>query len=366
MQTVRQCIRYTILEPHSNGIELPDTRPFGERINALTLDLIDSFEAANEALYRAGLGDGLPLVPPTSRRITEMLAPCVMDRLTAFEMIMPSFVSPTLQDIATCAVMAGCESRYLPVIVSALRAVADPSFNLLGVQTTTGAAAPMIIINGPIIKELAIHAGHNVLGQGSRANATIGRALRLVLQNVGLAIPGSGDMATQGQAGKYGSCIAENEADSPWEPLHTNLGFETASSTVTAIAAVGSVEVVLSSSNPEELTTTLAHSMTLAGNRGEGGTLGSGQALVLLPPESAQMLDAHGWNRKKLQNALFAEAKLPGRWIANSTSDQDDVAIAYSADDILIAVTGGTGIKATFIPTWGGGSKAITRKIEAI
>ena len=193
-----------------------------------------------------------------------MLASCTLPPESELETIMPSFVRPTLWDVATCAVMAGCEAGYLPVIAAALRAVADPSFNLLGVQTTTGAASPLIIVNGPVAEELGINAGTNVLGQGARANATIGRALRLVLQNVGLAIPGSGDMATHGQPGKYGWCIAENEAESPWSPIHVDRGFDAATSTVTTIGAVGSAEVVLSVSSPDELVTTLAHSMTLA------------------------------------------------------------------------------------------------------
>lgn len=344
----------------------PDIRLFRERIGDLALDGFDSLEGANQALYSAGLGDGLPLVPPTSGRIEAMLAGCTQPPDSALETIMPSFVAPTLWDVATCAVMAGCEARYLPVIAAALRAVADPSFNLLGVQTTTGAASPLIIVNGPTTEELAINAGANVLGQGARANATIGRAIRLVLQNVGLAIPGSGDMATHGHAGKYGWCIAENEADSPWPPIHVGRGFDASTSTVTVIGAVGSVEVVLSVSSPEALVTTLAHSMTHAGNRGAGGTLGSGQALVLLPPESARMLSEHGWDRSKLQHALLAEARLPAQWLVERTSDQDDVAVARSADDILIVVTGGVGIKATFVPTWGGGTEAVTREIRPI
>jgi hypothetical protein len=354
------------LAPSSSEPALPDIRPFRERISDLALDSFETLEGANEALYQAGLGDGLPLVPPTSSRIQAMLASCSEAPDAPLETIMPSFVAPTLWDVATCAVIAGCEARYLPVIVAALRAVADPSFNLLGVQTTTGAAAPLIIVNGPIVEELAINAGTNVLGQGARANATIGRAFRLVLQDVGLAIPGSGDMATHGHAGKYGWCIAENEAGSPWPPIHVDRGFDRATSTVTAVGAVGSAEVVLSVGSPEALVTTLAHSMTLAGNRGAGGTLGSGQALVLLPPESARKLSEAGWDRARLQQALLAEARLPSQWLEGGTVDQDDVSVARSAADILIVVTGGVGIKATFVPTWGGGTEAVTREIKPL
>ena len=306
------------------------------------------------------------------------LEPCTLAPDHELETIMPSFVAPTLWDVATCAVMAGCEARYLPVIAAALRAVADPSFNLLGVQTTTGAATPLVIVNGPLVDELGINVGSNALGQGARANATIGRAMRLVLQNVGLAIPGSGDMATHGQPGKYGWCIAEHEARSPWPPFHADRGFDAATNTVTAVGAVGSAEVVLSASSPEELVTILAHSMTLAGNIGAHGTLGSGQALVLLPPESARMLNDHGWDRPQLQAQLLARARIPPQWLIRRAaertgvelprrgSERDDVPVARSAEDILIVVTGGVGIKATFIPTWGGGTEAVTRAIEPL
>ncbi len=350
-----------------------DIRPLHERIAGLALDRDGSFEDANESLYRARLTDGLPVVPPTAARIDAMLVAASLHADDVLDTLMPSFTAPTLWDVAASAVMAGCEAPYLPVIVAALRAVADPAFNLLGIQTTTGAAAPLLIVNGPVAAQLDINAGPNCMGQGWRANATIGRAVRLVLQNVGLGIPGSGDMATQGQPGKYSWCIAENEAKSPWPPLHVTRGFDAAASAVTAVGAVGNVEVVLSVSAPEELVTTLAHSMTLAGNLGAHGTFGGGQALVLLPPESARFLDGHGWDRARLQEALFEEARMPLDWLNERAAERlrgdataDAVTVARSPQDILVVVTGGVGIKATFVPTWGGGTEAVTRPVELL
>ena len=124
-------------------------------------------------------------------------------------MLAPARVPPTLWDIAANAVMAGCGPEYLPVVAAAVEAVADPDFNLTGIQATTGAATPLVIVAGPVVAQVGMNAGANSLGQGSRANATIGRALRLVLQNVGLAVPGVSDMATHGQPGKYTWCVAE-------------------------------------------------------------------------------------------------------------------------------------------------------------
>ncbi len=185
-----------------------DARPLRERLTDLSLDRLTDFHQANERLYRAGLTDGLPVMPPTTRRIEEMLDGADPAALGGMGPLPPGFMTPTPWDAAACAVLAGCEVGALPVIVAALGAVADPTFNLLGIQTTTGAAAPLFVINGPVVSDLSINASHNSFGPGWRPNATIGRAIRLVLWNVGLAVPGSGDMATQGHPGKYTWLVA--------------------------------------------------------------------------------------------------------------------------------------------------------------
>ena len=353
-----------------------DARSLVERLTDLELDVVDDVEAANEALYRAGVTDGLPVIPPTSARIERMLAGADPVSYPGLGALPPGFMTPMPWDAAACAVLAGCEVGALPVILAGLAAVAAPEFNLLGIQTTTGAAATLFIINGPIVGALGINAAHNSFGPGWRTNASIGRALRLVLQNVGLAVPGQGDMATQGHPGKYTWLVAENEQRSPWPPLHTTRGFEASTSTVTAVGAVGNVEVVLPLTNPEALVNTMARSMTI-GSAGRG-YFGSGQPLVLLPPESAEFLDKHGWDRARFQQALHEQARVPLTWLEQSIADGirlaraeealdpiEDVRAAHSPEDILVVVTGGVGIKATFVPTWGGGTRAVTRTVEA-
>lgn len=353
-----------------------DPRPLVDRIGDLALDQIDDIEAANEACYRAGITDGLPVIPPTARRIERMLGAMAGSSTPGLGPLPPGFVTPTNWDAAACAVMAGCEVGALPVVLAGLSAVADPVFNLLGIQTTTGGAAPLFILNGPQVGALGVNAGHNSLGPGWRPNASIGRALRLVLQNVGMAVPGTGDMATQGHPGKYTWLVAENEAASPWQPFHTLRGFRASDSTVTAVGGVGNVEVVLSHTTVEELADTMARSMAI-GNPGRG-YYGSGQPLWLLPPESAEFLVREGWDRARLQQELYERSRVPlsrlhpsiaqraatGREMA--LGESSDATTAHSPDDILIVVTGGVGYKATFVPTWGGGTTAVTRTVEVI
>ena len=200
--------------------------------------------------------------------------------------------------------MAGCRPAYFAIVVAATEAVAEPEFNLLGIQTTTGTATPLLLVNGPVVQQCELNAGANALGPGVRSNATIGRALRLVLQNIGGAIPGHTDKATMGQPGKYTFCCAENEAANPWQPLHVWRGYHAEQSTITVVGAAGTVEVVdTTSQTAESLLTTLAHSMTIAGSLGGGKALGGGQPLVLLAPEHAAIIGRE-YSRQQTQERL--------------------------------------------------------------
>ena len=363
-----------------NVLQDLDMRPLRERISDLDIDNAATLEEASQRLYLAGLTDGLPVVPPTSARVEAMLSHCEMRPDLAVDAVLPpAFVAPTLRDVAVNAGMAGSEASYLPVIVSALRAMADPSFNLLGIQTTTGSATPLLIVSGPAAAQLNINAGSNCMGQGSRANATIGRAIRLILQNVALAIPGIGDMATQGQPGKYTWCLAENVRESPWLPLHVDEGFSETESTVAVVGASGIIEVMLGSGNPGELVSILTSAMAAVVGLRSRGMNSSGQILVLLPPECAQILSSNGWDRARLQQAIFNEAQVPLSGLEHDQAEYvlhrqeqlgfsptEAVSVTHSPRDILIVVAGGTGIKANIVPTWGGGTRAVTRSIEPV
>jgi hypothetical protein len=321
----------------------------------------------------ASLGDGLPLVPPTPQRIASMLEANGVKGDERVALLAPALGEATWRALAENAVLAGCRPEYLRVLGAAVAAVADDAFNLLGIQTTTGAAAPLIIVNGPVAARIGMNAGGNALGPGNRANASLGRALRLVLQNIGGARPGEMDMATLGHPGKYTFCLAENEAESPWPPLHAGFGCAASDSAVTVVAASGFIEVVDSvSRKPEDLARTYASSMVYAGSVSLTGHIGSGQPLIVMPPEHAQHFQRAGWSREKVQAALLEDAALPmdrlspavrERIAAHRKGDASSpIRIAERPEDILIVVAGGTGVKAAYIPTWGG-SRAVTRRV---
>jgi hypothetical protein len=320
--------------------------PFQERLERLRIDDATSIEDANERLLEAGLSDGLPVVPPTPERIAAFLANRrVKPEMRLSAQLMPASAAPSLWEIGATAVMAGCRREYLPVIVAALLAMTDPAYNMLGVETTTGSAAPVVIVHGPIGGELGINAAGNCMGQGNRANATIGRAIRLVLQNVGGSVPGVNDMATLGQPGKFGWCFAENQAASPLAPFHAEAAaLPPESNAVTVMPAIGSQEVVLSGDD--------LHADALRLGRALQPRRRNGQALVVLPPEVAQAGAALEWDRRRWQQEVFA-AQHAGSGVEGSP------------DNILIVVAGGVGIKAATVPGWGT-SRAVTRAVRAL
>lgn len=342
----------------------------------LRIEETHSLDEVYAFLTRNGFTDGLPVMPPTPRRVDAMLAGRNPDEVVAA--VEPARGAATLRALAQCAVMAGCLPEHLPVLIAATRAVTDPAFNLLGVQTTTGNTAVLLLINGPIVQRLRFNAGGNALGPGCHANATVGRALALMLRNVGGAVPGKTDMATQGQPAKYTCCCAENEPASPWGPLSAARGFPAGTGTVTVFAIAGMVEVVDSgSSDAAGALTTLAHSMTIAGTVGGAGTLGSGEPLILLAPEHAARIGRQ-MTRAEAQAFLWERARLPlaqlteharERIIAgraeNGQATAGDVPVALKPEDIQFAVVGGVGQKSTYVPTWGGGTRSVTRAVDA-
>jgi hypothetical protein len=349
--------------------------PYLPDLDMLKIELSDDFEHVNALLYRLGVTDGLPVVPPTVPRIEAMLNG--RDPDTVLTQLPPLRGQATMHKLAMCAVMAGCRAEYFPIILAAIEAVAQPEFNLYGIQTTTGNATPMILLNGPIIDQCTVNAGANALGPGMQSNATIGRAVQLILKNIGGAIPSYTDKATLGQPGKYTFCCAENEGANPWGPLHTTRGYAAEQSTVTVIGASGVVEVVdAHSSASTSVLMTLAHSMTIAGTIGGSYLLGGGEPLLLITPEHANLI-AQEYTRRQAQQFLFDTARLPLQHLAPETAKRirDDreteglpteapIRIADCPEDIMLVVVGGTGIKSAYIPTWSGTTRAVTRPID--
>ncbi len=334
----------------------------------------DDLDLAQAQLYAEGVTDGLPVVPPTHARVARMLEHNSVAAGEVIAVVPPGFGEATWRDVAINAVMAGCLPGDLPVVAAAVEAMSAPEFNLVGIATTTGSAAPLVIVNGPAVAQLGLNAGGNALGPGNRANACIGRAVGLVLRNVGGAVPGVFDMATLGQPAKYTCCFAENTAESPWTPLHVERGFAVSDSVATVVGIAGTVEIVDSASHAgDELAQTFAQSMLIAGSRGVGSLLGGGEPLLVLPPEIANLFECGGYGKVKLRQALFERAQLPvaqlspavrARLVADFGAGIGAMRIAACADDVMIVVAGGVGIKAMYAPTWGGGTRAVSRAIR--
>lgn len=333
------------------------------------------WEAVQQELSTIYLTDGLPVVPPDAERVSAMLALNGYQAEEAIALLPPGFETATAGDIAICAVMAGCRPEYLPVLMAATEALADMHFNLVGIATTTGSAAPLYIVNGPIAARIGLHAGHNALGPGHRANATIGRAMTLILQNIGGARPGEVDMATLGQPAKYACCFAENAAESPWPPLHVERGFPEQASVVTVAGIAGTVEVNDSDSvDAGGLAQTFAQSMLIAGVAGGSGFLGGGEPLCILPPEWAAQFHGGGYSKLQVKTAIWERATLPvaklapamraRRMAAAADPAAGILRVAEKPEDLMIVVAGGVGRKAAYAPTWGGSTRAISREIK--
>ncbi len=333
------------------------------------------WETVQQELAAAYLTDGLPVVPPVAARVAAMLAHNAYQPEEEVAVLPPGFETATAGDIAICAVLAGCKAEYLPVLIAAVEALSDMQFNLVGIATTTGSAAPAYIVNGPITGKIGLHPGNNALGGGHRANATIGRAMTFILQNIGGAIPGEVDMATLGQPAKYACCFAENVADSPWEPLHVERGFATDASVVTVAGIAGTIEVNDSDSTTAgDMAQTFAQSMLITGVAGSSGLLGGGEPLCILPPEWAAAFQRDGYDKQQAKAAIWERATLAvdrltsamraRRMAAAPDPSAGMLRVAEKPADLMIVVAGGVGRKAAYLPTWGGTTKAVSREIR--
>jgi hypothetical protein len=331
----------------------------------------DEAEAVELAFTR-GWSDGLPVVPPTEARVKAMLEAAKLepDRQIAF--ITHRAVYITAEKVAINAVMAGCRPEYMPVVVAAVEGIGDPRWSYHGPGTSTGGAAVLMIVNGPIARELDINAGDNLFGPGWRANLTIGRAVRLVMRNVCGSMPGLLDRGTLGHPGKLSFVIAENEAESPWTPLHVERGFRPDQSTVTVMAAEAPHQFYNQlSPDAEGVLTTLADSMKHSGGAGR-----QPQYVITLAGEHMRTIAGSGWGKKEIRQFLFdntkntiAHLKRTNR-IPGAIQPGDDTKlrpIVAEPDDLLIVAAGGrAGSFSSFIPGWGGArsSLATTKEVK--
>jgi hypothetical protein len=280
----------------------------------------------------------------------------------------------TVEYIAINAVMAGCYPEYLPVLIAAAEAVATPNFHLQAIQATTNPAAVWLIVNGPIAKWLEVNSSSNCLGQGTWANAALGRALRLILQNIGRALPGEMDRATQGQPGKYTFCCAENEDASPWEPLHVERGFAADANTVTVVGALGTWSMNMTAKVAEEVIAMLGDTMQYPAS---SDYIYGGAPFIVLSPQHANVFHAAGWSKAEVKRRLWEASKLRAGRSQGSEFERMTTArraelgqigretwvpISEDPDDISIIVAGGPGSHSVFVPV-SAHTRSITKEI---
>jgi hypothetical protein len=352
-----------------------DTKTAAPSERAREIEVPGEFEGFDTLAEERRWSDGLPLVPPTPERVARMLEGTRRSALDIVATVAPGFGTATVETIAINAVMAGCKPAYLPVVIAAVEAAAEKRFNLQGIQATTNPVTPWIVVNGPAARRLGINAGPNCLGQGTRANSTIGRALRLVLQNAGGALPGEMDRATHGQPGKHTFCCAENESENPWEPLHVERGLEAGQSAVTVIGAAGTHNLNSHAKDADDLLKVIADSMRFPASNDYHF---AGEPWIALSPEHAEIMKRAGLSKSDVKRRLWEQSKMvAGRYAAKDymrvqhtrrpelgeIGPDTPLPISVAPDDIGIVVAGGPGTHSVYVPTFGH-TRAVTRPID--
>jgi hypothetical protein len=328
------------------------------RVHSIETDEVSAIDYCYEKGWAA---DGLPVVPPEKSRVEAMLA---MEGRPA-EAIIASHPTTgkecSILAAATNAVMAGCLPEYFPVVVAALEAADKAPYNFHAAAASTGGSAPLLIVSGSIVDELGMNSGAGVFAPGNRANATIGRAMRLILLNVFEMIPGLSDQSTHGTPAKYSFCIAERADANPWESLNVELGYPQEVSSVTVFAGSSFNNVENHGGNtPESILDSIADSM------GNLGNISIGESVVVLSPEHAEIVASTGFNKRDVKQYLFANAKRTvndmksvGKYVEREHQLQQELQNTHdmhrglSPDDILITVAGGlAGGHSAFIASW--------------
>jgi hypothetical protein len=333
------------------------------------LEAVDE-AAALEALHMAGCTDGLPVVIPTAPRVARMVLATGMDGDMVLGTVGPSFGVATVELVAVAAVMAGCLPDHVPVVVAAVKALCRPDLDTAEMQATTHAISPLLIVNGPAADWCGVTSGFGVLGPGpaNRANMSIGRALRLVMTNIGGARPGVSDMALHGHPGKLAMCLAEDEAASPWEPLHVSLGYEATDAVLTVVGTEGphSVISVTDADDPTSAERLLRSVAAVVGNLGSNNAhFHRGTAVVMLNPDHAAVLAVAGLTRADVQQRIWelsrhrrGDLRAYNPNFAGRGADDDLLASVPAPSDILVLIAGGGGLYSMVFPSWGAGAHA--------
>ena len=342
-----------------------------------------------ELLFARGVTDGLPVVPPTEERVKRMLAAVDRDPQELIGMVGPNYGRATVEKVAINAVMAGCHPSYFPVVVAGVEAMCEEQFCIHGLNVTTFSATPMAIINGPIRQQIGINCGHNALGHGFRANATIGRTFRLISTNIGGAKPHEITKATLGHPAQFTFCVGENEEESPWEPLHVEKGFRPGQSTVTLFGGHSPLQISdHASRSAEQLALSLG--WTMAGLWNHKNFPLFSYTMLVIGAEHAKTFAQDGWSKNDLRQFLFEKIRRPLRELRPGVNGGEGVGVSMlrtekkdrepPTDDtlfpkfprpesIVIIVAGGTaGRFSAAVQGWAGsdlGSRITTKEIRA-
>ncbi|MBI4307905.1 MAG: hypothetical protein HY684_03785 [Chloroflexi bacterium] len=344
------------------------------KLRSPVLESEDDLEAIYDEYYRKGWTDGLPIVPPTEERVARMIEASGRAPEEEVGIFSPRQARGTVEQIAVNAVMAGCRPEYFPVVLAIAEGLADPAFDLFSVNTTTNAVAVLTVINGPVRQQLEINCSYGLLGPGWRANATVGRTVRLIQLNIAGSIPGPVSKSTHGQPGRYTLCFGEFEERNPWEPLHVEHGFEREESTVTLFAAQGTVPITETRlKSGKALIHFIAHCQDIVGtnNMLPGHP---GDSVLILCPDHAMVIHRDGYSKKAVKEALFElTRRIPvSRWpeerhgelIKEQKAKGGVVSLHEGPDNFQIVVAGGLGgFHSTWVPTYAH-SRALTKKIR--
>ena len=342
----------------------------GERLRSRRVELAAE-EDEFEALFARGWTDGLPVVPPTPERVLRMLGGTSYAPSDVVAVVPPDLVECTVEKVAVNAVLAGCLPEHLPAVLAAVEAACTDSFNMHGLLATTYFSGPVVIVNGPFARSVGMNSGINALGQGNRANLSIGRALQLVVRNVGGGRPGEVDRATMGNPGKLSFCFAEDEAGSPWEPLHVERGLPRERSAVTLFAGGGLVPIVDQlSRTPESLARSFAAVLRAVPHPKAALAW---DAVLLVSPEHGRVFREAGWSKARLREELDGLLTLAGAEMVRGTGGiaeglppafAEGTVPKFRKGGLLIVHVGGTaGLFSAFIPGWvsgAGGSEPTT------
>jgi hypothetical protein len=335
---------------------------------------LGELEDEAEAMFDRGWTDGLPVVPPTELRVLRMLEGTTRAPDEVVAVVPPDLVECTVEKVAVNAVLAGCRPEYLPVVLACVEAACTDEFNMHGLLATTYFSGPVVVVNGPVARAIGMNAGVNVLGQGNRANATIGRALQLVIRNVGGGKPGGVDRAALGNPGKYTFCFAEDEEHSPWDSLAASRGVRAGASAVTLFAGEGPRGVVDQlSRTPDSLARTLAAALRSVAH--PKLVLGF-DAMLVVSPEHARVFADAGWTRPRVLEELHALLQLDGAELVRGAGGIAEglpegfagaILPKFRPDGILLVQAGGgAGLFSSIIGGWvngEAGSQPVTREV---